>query len=181
MSVVIRQLEKKDSSIYRRIRLECLQTFPDNFGSTFEEENRINPLKFESYLLEESEDNFMFGAFNENELIGICGFAREARNKTRHRGEIVQMYVNPMFAGQGIGNKLLKAVIQKAFENGEIEQIILSVVEENSSANKAYEKIGFVEYGRLQNYFKQGGRYWNQRFMVLGKAADSFRRSLKDE
>lgn len=167
MSVVIRQLGKDDSSSYRQIRAECLQRFPDNFGSTFEEESRIKQLKFESYLLEENADNFMFGAFNEDELIGICGFLRETRNKTKHRGDIVQMYVNPMFAGQGIGNKLLTATIQKAFENGEIEQITLSVVAENASANKAYEKIGFVEYGRLPNYFKQGERYWTQRFMVL--------------
>jgi RimJ/RimL family protein N-acetyltransferase len=167
MPISFRQLTSADSLDYRRVRLECLQTFPDNFGSACEEESKIPQLKFEKYLLENNSDNFMFGAFDGEDLIGICGFSREDRNKTKHRGEIVQMYVNPNFAGQRIGFDLLRKTVEKALENSEIEQIVLSLVADNQAANKLYEKVGFVEYGRLQNYFKQGERYWNQRFMVL--------------
>lgn len=167
MPISFRQLGKDDALLYRKIRLECLKNFPDNFGSTFEEESRIERLKFEIFLSEENTDNFMFGAFDGENLIGICGFSREPRNKTRHRGEIVQMYVNPAFAGQNIGFDLLQRTIEKALANSEIEQIILSVVAENKGANKLYEKIGFVQYGFINNYFKEGEKYWNQRFMVL--------------
>lgn len=167
MPISFRQLGKDDALLYRKIRLECLKNFPDNFGSTFEEESRIERLKFEIFLSEENTDNFMFGAFDGENLIGICGFSRELRNKTRHRGEIVQMYVNPAFAGQNIGFDLLQRTIEKALAIPEIEQIILSVVAENKGANKLYEKLGFVEYGFIAHYFKQGEKYWNQRFMVL--------------
>ncbi len=167
MQVSYRQLTSEDVSDYRKVRAECLQNFPDNFGSTFEEENKLPELKFERCLRDKNSENFMFGAFSETELIGLCGFTREDRNKTKHRGEIVQMYVNHRFAGQGIGKQLLQHTINKAFENREIEQIVLSVVAENKNANNAYEKVGFVQYGLLSNYFKQGERYWNQRFMVL--------------
>jgi RimJ/RimL family protein N-acetyltransferase len=167
MQVSFRQLNADDSIDYRDVRAKCLQNFPDNFGSTFEEESQISELKFERYLHENNPNNFMFGAFSGMELIGICGFIREDRNKTKHRGEIVQMYVNPEFAGQNIGYDLLKATIDKAFEVVEIEQIILSVVAENKSANKLYERVGFAEYGILRNYLKQDEIYWNQRFMCL--------------
>ncbi|HRH41149.1 MAG TPA: GNAT family N-acetyltransferase [Pyrinomonadaceae bacterium] len=167
MFISFRQLGKGDALLYRKIRLECLKNFPDNFGSTFEEESFHERLKFEIFLTEENTDNFMFGAFDGETLIGICGFSREPRSKARHRGEIVQMYVNPAFAGQNIGFDLLQKTIEKALVNSEIEQIVLSVVAENKSANKLYEKIGFVQYGFITNYFKQGEKYWNQRFMVL--------------
>lgn len=167
MLISFRQLGKNDAPIYRKIRLDCLKNFPDNFGSTFDEESKVNELKFETYLKEENTDNFMFGAFNGENLIGVCGFSRETRNKTKHRGEIVQMYVNPDYSGKNIGFDLLQKTVEKALESLEIEQIVLSLVAENQGANKLYKKIGFVEYGFLQNYFKQGERYWNQRFMVL--------------
>jgi ribosomal protein S18 acetylase RimI-like enzyme len=144
-----------------------LQKFPDNFGSAFIEESQMPQLKFEKYLTENDENNFMFGAFDGEDIIGICGFSREERGKAKHRGEIVQMYVNPIFKGQNIGNRLLSITIERAFENKEIEQIVLSVVADNKPANKAYEKIGFAEYGLLPNYFKDGERYWDQRFMLL--------------
>jgi RimJ/RimL family protein N-acetyltransferase len=167
MQISFRQLTATDRQNYRRVRAECLQKFPDNFGSSFEEESLIPELEFERFLREENSNNFMFGAFDNDELIGICGFLREDRNKTKHRGEIVQMYVNPAFAGQSIGLQLLRTTIEKAFENSEIEQIILGVVADNQSANRTYEKLGFTEYGVLPKYFKQGETYWHQRLMIL--------------
>jgi RimJ/RimL family protein N-acetyltransferase len=167
MPVSFRQLTNDDRREYRRIRAECLQKFPDNFGSTFEEESLIPELKFERYLSDENSCNFMFGAFVNNELIGICGFLRGDRNKTKHRSEIVQMYVSPNFAGQNIGFRLLQTTIENAFENAEIEQVTLAVVVGNQRANKIYERVGFVEYGILPKYFKQDETYRDQRFMVL--------------
>jgi GNAT superfamily N-acetyltransferase len=108
MQVNFRQLRSEDILSYRKVRAECLQNFPDNFGSTFEEESKIPELKFERYLRENNPNKFMLGAFSGIELFGICGFIREDRNKTKHRGEIVQMYVNPSFEGQNIGKQLLQ-------------------------------------------------------------------------
>lgn len=169
MPITFRRLNRKDKANYRKIRAECLQKFPDNFGSTFKEESRLKELKFEVFLKEENADNFMFGAFDGESLSGICGFSRESRLKTKHRGEIVQMYVKPQYTGKNIGFDLLQKTIEAAFENAEAEQIILSVVADNKGANKLYEKLGFVEYGLLENYFKQGETYWHQQFMVLNR------------
>lgn len=167
MLIEYKKLGQSDKAIYRQTRLECLQKFPDNFGSTYEEESQKNQLYFEQVLENEDFDNFMMGAFAEKKCIGICGFLREDRQKTKHRGEIVQMYVNPDFAGQKIGKTLLEKTIELAFQNPEIEQINLSLVADNAQAHHTYLSVGFVEYGLVKNCFKQGDKYWDLRLMML--------------
>jgi len=153
---------------YRRIRLECLKQYPNNFGATFEEELNSAHLKLHDAIEKTDSNNFALGAFaGDGHLIGICGFVTEKRVKTKHRGEIVQMFVDPLHAGKGIGKELLTRAIDRAFENGQTEQITLGVAGANDDAIKLYTRVGFVEYGRLDNYFKSGSEYFTQAFLVL--------------
>jgi RimJ/RimL family protein N-acetyltransferase len=170
MQIEYRKLGKSDKAIYRQTRLECLYKFPDNFGSTYEEESQESQLKFEQIIENEEVDSFMVGVFVEEKCIGLCGFSRESRNKTKHRGEIVQMYVNPDFSGQKIGKTLLKKTIELAFQNPEIEQINLSLVANNTKALQTYLNQGFVEYGLVKNCFKQGNQYWDLCLMILNRS-----------
>jgi len=174
MELTFRKLIATESTNYRSIRLECLQQFPEYFGSTFEEENAKDELIFEKYIKEENSDHFMTGAFDGEVLIGICGFDRQARNKTMHRGEIVQMYVKAEYANKKVGSNLLIKTINHAFTNSEIDQVTLSFVEGNSSAKKLYENIGFRFYGKIERYFKFGNGYTNQNFMILERMGYSF-------
>jgi RimJ/RimL family protein N-acetyltransferase len=169
MSVQYRILSSADSLAYRQIRLECLREFPHNFGTSIEEEELLQTLKYESIVASQDTDSFMAGAFFEGVLIGICGFYREGRRKTKHRGELVQLYVNKAYTNKQIGKGLLKFTVDHAFENADVEQIILSVVAGNEQAKNLYTKLGFSEYGYLSNYFKSGNRYWDQHFMILNK------------
>lgn len=173
-----RILQFDDLESYRQIRLACLETYPDNFGTTFKEELNVGTLKLDHIFSENSSSDFIFGAFDNKQLIGICGFVKENRQKTNHRGEIVQMYVNPIFSGQGTGTKLLRLAIDKAFESGIIERILLAVVYSNDTAVKTYKKLGFVQYGILENYFKQGNNYWTQLFMVLTRIKYSMSQNI---
>lgn len=168
--IFYRQLIITDYDEYRRIRLDSLKQYPDNFGSTYEEEHSSQSLKLDNAIKGTGKDNFAMGAFTDyNKLVGICGLVRDLGLKTRHRGEIVQMYVDPSFARQGIGKTLLRLTIEKAFQNTETEQIILNVVHTNDKAVKLYKQIGFIEYGRLENYFKTGASYFTQLFLSLTK------------
>jgi len=169
MKIVYRKLGAEDARSYRRVRLESLKNFPDNFGSTYEEESRTPKLKFETLIEESSVDCFMLGAFCEDQLIGLSGFIRAERRKTRHRGEIVQVYVVPKYRGQKVGENLVRMVVENAFKIEGIEQLQLSVVSNNSSATHIYKKIGFEVFGEQRNYFKDEGRYWHQQFMQLFK------------
>lgn len=152
---------------YREIRLECLKNHPQSFGTLYEDEVNAVSLKFDSILVNGSATDFLFGAFNNETLIGICGYIQEKRTRTKHIGEISQMYISPAYSGKGIATELLKLITAKAFANGETEQIILAVTKSNTAAIHLYQKAGFVQYGVLENYMKHNNGYQSQVFMVL--------------
>lgn len=169
MSIIIRKLEPHESSLYREIRLACLKNASDYFGSTYEEEVLNPKLKFETFIENASPDHFMFGAFDDEQLIGITGFTRMSRQRDRHRGEVVQVYVDSSYRGQNVGEKLIRSVLEHAFALEGIEQVQLSAVAGNEKAIKLYEKIGFRTFGIQQNYFRMGNTYTDQQFMQLLK------------
>jgi len=168
--VTIQLLGPQHSSSYRKARLDCLYFFSDNFGTTYEEEV-IKPVLFvESMLLEQNTNVFMFGAFDGDECIGLCGFIREGRTRTLHRGELVQMYVHPEYHGKGIAKQLVLHTIEEAFRMPGIEQISLSAVANNTAAINLYLKTGFEQYGLAKNYFRVNDtNYTDQVFMICYK------------
>jgi RimJ/RimL family protein N-acetyltransferase len=169
METIIKRLDKNHVVQYRALRLKCLQLFPDLNGSTFEEESRQTQLIYEKYISEQTTGKPMFGAFIGEELVGITGFNQEERLKTRHKGEVVQMFVNPEFKGQKIGEHLLNYLIQWCFNQPYIEQLKLTVLLHNARAIHLYEKMGFERYLIDSQYFKSEDTYYDQLFMKLTK------------
>jgi RimJ/RimL family protein N-acetyltransferase len=169
-NIFYRQLFPADYDEYRRIRLECLKQFPNYFGSIYEEELISESLKLDGAIKFSDSNNFALGAFSdEKKIIAVCGLVTDLRSKTKHRGEVVQMYVDTEFAGRGIGRKLLQLTIDRAFNNKQTEQVTLGVVYTNENAIKLYKQAGFVEYGRLEKFFKMETQYSTQLFMCLTK------------
>ena len=169
MSIIIRKLQPYESAIYREVRLSCLKNVPEYFGDTYEEEVLNPKFMFETFIENNSQDHFMFGAFKEEKLIGITGFNRMDRQRARHRGEVVQVYVDSNYRGQNIGEKLIRCVLEYAFTLDGIQQVQLSVIASNQTAIKLYEKLGFKTFGVQPRYFNVGGTYMDQQFMQLFK------------
>ena len=170
MDLIIRKLQPHESAIYREVRLACLKNAPQFFGSTYEEEILNPKFSFETYIETDSPDHVMFGAFDGERLIGITGFNRMARKRASHRGELVQVFVEPGYRGQNIGEKLLRHVLEYAFALDGIEQVQLSVIASNQTAIKLYEKLGFKSFGVQPKYFKVGDSYMDQQFMQVFKS-----------
>jgi ribosomal protein S18 acetylase RimI-like enzyme len=170
MSIIIRKLQPHESAIYREVRLSCLKNAPKYFGSTYEEEVLNPKLTFETFIEDDSPDHVMFGAFDNERLIGITGFNRMARQRAMHRGEIVQVYVDSGHRGQNIGEKLIRHVLEYAFALDGVEQVQLSVIAGNKTAIKLYEKVGFRTFGVQARYFKAGDTYMDQQFMQVFKS-----------
>ena len=63
--------------------------------------------------------------------------------------EICEFYVEPFFKGNGIGRKLIQAVIDEAKVQNK-KQIFLWVIKDNFSARKFYELNGFCASGKEQ-------------------------------
>lgn len=168
-----RILNDTDINSYKKIRLDCLKNYPQNFGTLYEEEINSASFKFEKILSTNTENDFLFGAFETLQLTGICGFIQEKRLKTKHIGEISQMYVMPEHGKKGIAKQLLHLTIERAFSNTHLEQITLGVVNSNNLALSLYEKTGFVQYGFIENYYKHNNNY--EAMVLMALTRNSFR------
>ena len=167
MKIDYRILKPSESKKYREIRLESLQNAKENFGSTYEESVIMPELFFETAIKNEDGYNKIFGAFDGENIIAICGYRRESSLKTRHRALLVQVYTKPEYRGKKISYELMKFMIEKLFEDETMQQITLGVVSDNHAAIKVYERLGFKEYGLHKNYFKDGDVYRDEKLMML--------------
>ncbi|MEO0896838.1 MAG: GNAT family N-acetyltransferase [Bacteroidota bacterium] len=168
--IACRRLISKESKAYRALRLESLLTYPDSFGSLYEEQQQREKLAFERFIEEAHPENFIVGACYQEEVLGICGFYRLQDVRCRHRGEIIQMYVKPAYQGNMIGFRLLQQTLKEAFAIEGLEQIELQVMTHILSANKVYEKVGFKECGIQKGFYKKQDNYFDQRNMILHRA-----------
>lgn len=169
--ITYRKLKQKESKDYRFIRLESLEKYPSSYGSTAEKEKQKAKLAFENYIETSDPENFIVGAILQETLIAICGFHR-LKGDRKHRGEIIQMYVQPKHQGKQIGFNLLEATITEAFKIRALEQIELQVISDLKPANKIYEKIGFQECGLQKRFYKKHEKYFDLRLMVLYRISD---------
>ena len=90
----------------------------------------------------------MVGAFSGASLIGMAGFLRSTGLKVRHKGRVWGVYLNASGRGQGIGRKMLDALLETARGLDGVTTVILTVAEENGPAVALYRNAGFQEYGR---------------------------------
>lgn len=161
-----RKLIPTESKKYRLLRLESLQKYPNNFGSKFEEQKLKSKLAFEKFIEESNQECIVVGALKQDQLIGICGFYRRQDNKSRHIGELVQMYVKTEYQGKSVGYNLLKATINIGFQFEKLKQIELEVMTDATAANKIYEKVGFEE-SEIQRITNKNMGDCDQRIMIL--------------
>ena len=77
------------------------------------------------------------------------------------------MYVSPVHRGKGIAKELIAETIKKVEAVGDIEQINLTVVSDNSTAKSLYEKFGFKSFATEKNAIKHKGKYFTEEQMVL--------------
>jgi ribosomal protein S18 acetylase RimI-like enzyme len=161
----IRILELNHAAIYRNLRLEALQNHPEAFSSSYEEEKEFPLEKFESRLREQ--DSFTFGAFDNEQLIGVVTLVLEKKTKLKHRANIAAMYVDPEKRRLGIGKSLMLAAINKAKTMEYIVQIYLTVTSNNEPAKKLYYSLGFETYGKDKRALKIDSTYFDDELMVL--------------
>lgn len=63
--------------------------------------------------------------------------------------------------GGGVGYKSTINILKHAFYDINLHKIVLYVVENNQRAIRLYEKIGFVQEGRLRQSVFKNGRYFD--------------------
>ncbi|MCC3371575.1 GNAT family N-acetyltransferase [Cohnella sp. REN36] len=161
----IRELEPHHAARYRKIRLEALQQHPAAYSSSYEEEVGFSSEHFERLLA--SSHAVTFGAFDQEQLVGVVTLSMETRVKLQHRANIVAMYVRPESRRLGVARQLLREAIARARTTSGIEQLYLSVTSGNISAKRLYDSLGFRRYGTNPGAMKIDGAYHDDILMVL--------------
>ncbi|HRE32272.1 MAG TPA: GNAT family protein, partial [Candidatus Berkiella sp.] len=98
-------------------------------------------------------------------VIGWCDITSLDRPVYAHCGEL-GVGVLADYRGQGIGQALILAALQKAKEKG-LSRIELMVFEKNFPAIKLYEKLGFVIEGTKRQAVKIDDQYQDLICMAL--------------
>lgn len=140
---VVRALGPDDWQAYRRIRLAMLLDSPAAFAT-----NHANArLRTEAQWRQVLRDCHHYLAERGGEVVGAAGFIER-----RAVVDLIGMWVAPAHRGRdgtGAGRLLAEAVVQGARDRGH-DRLLLDVVADNSHAQRFYERLGFVQTGRIQ-------------------------------
>jgi RimJ/RimL family protein N-acetyltransferase len=106
-----------------------------------------------------------FVALSKDKIIGWCDITSLERPVFDHVGAL-GIGVLADYRGQGVGEALIRAALQKATLKG-LTRIELTVFENNKPAIALYEKLGFIVEGTHKNKSRIDGKYENHIFMAL--------------
>ena len=158
---MIRQLRLGDVDIFRRIRLESLQTDPQAFASTAKDWESLPEAEWARRMTA----NPVFVDFDGDEPVGIAGLLRHSAAKMAHRAHVIMVFVRPSHRGQGRAEALMDHARDHAKGMG-LRMLELSVSAENPAAIRFYERMGFAEVGRIPAGYLVDGRETDELIMV---------------
>lgn len=94
------------------------------------------------------EDALFLVAEEGGGILGYCGVLTAL-----DQGDVLNVGVRPDRQGQGIGRRLVGALIKKMDERG-VSSLYLEVRTSNQAAIGLYEASGFKEVGRREGYYE---------------------------
>lgn len=104
-------------------------------------------------------------AEKDGRLIGNIDLNGNQRKKLFHTG-VVGMGLRESWRGKGVGTALMKALLDWSIANPNLTLLWLEVYENNVGGRKLYEKSGFIECGRISNFFNEGDLHIDKLTMV---------------
>ena len=165
----IARLLPEDAEPYQALRLRGLREHPEAFTSSFEED-QTRPLSAALTRIAHSPDlphDAFFGAWKDQQLLGVVGVQGRYRKKKRHTATVVGTFVAPELRGQGAGSALMAVLLAHARACQELMQLDLTVTEGNDHARRLYERFGFEAWGVYPNAVLVGEAFAGKVHMVL--------------
>jgi RimJ/RimL family protein N-acetyltransferase len=163
----IRRLTERDAESMCRLRLHALEPEPNSFRESPDEMRKTPVQMYAERLGTAAEDNFVLGAFEGAELIGMVGFYRDPSVKCRHKGWIWGMFVAQSERGKGTGFSLLSGALDRARKLAGLEQVRLTVATTQDAARKLYIRNGFRSFGTEPKALHVNGSFVDEDHMFL--------------
>ncbi|MFA5730016.1 MAG: GNAT family protein [Candidatus Paceibacterota bacterium] len=98
----------------------------------------------------------------------VCGSARISLIDKETKGHVGELGISLIkeIRGRGLGEKLLRKIIEKARKELKIKIITLYAYSKNKVAINLYKKVGFKKLGTIKNGINHYGKYVNNDMMV---------------
>lgn len=109
-----------------------------------------------------SRDNLSRFLLGETGIAFVCYETKSAKIPCAYGGallvfdetQILNIATHPEHRGRGLGKQITEMLIKRSREKG-AAVCTLEVRESNSIARHLYEQLGFLEAGRIKNYYKK--------------------------
>jgi len=137
---VVRRVREDDWRVLRGVRLAALANAPMAFGSSLPREQVFGEGRWRAWTRTSGVFIAVVADSPVGMAAGISGQSRAERN-------LVAMWVNSLWRGQGAASLLVDSVAGWARSEG-AEQLRLWVADGNESARRFYERRGFSVTGR---------------------------------
>jgi len=132
---------------YRDVRLEMLQEEPDAFWFTYADEAIYD----EADWRERIEGAWLVQARDAEGVLGTAGLGSHWEPERATTATLFGMYVAPRARGRGVGEALVRAVLDEARHMGKSE-VILEVTSSNAAAEALYARCGFQRTGTVHEH-----------------------------
>ncbi|CAM2156474.1 Acetyltransferase [Pararobbsia alpina] len=162
--LVVRPLAESDAEAFQALRLKATVDAPFAIWPTYEEEAARTRQEVEASMRFTSHQ-FVYGAFDDQELVAIAGLRRVPLKKVEHKATLWGVFVEPSYRRSGIARRLLSALIVQA-RASDIRQVHLAVGANNPRARALYESLGFKSYGIEPNAMLVDGQFIDEELMI---------------
>ncbi len=137
-------------SIFKAVRLRALQDAPYAFGSTYANESQFTHSEWLARVERmNGQRGVGFLAMDDEIPCGIVGSFLDQEDPTR--AHLISMWTAPTHRKHGIGRRLVEAVVDWAYRRN-AKKLVLMVSNNNESAIRFYEQLGFARTGRTEPY-----------------------------
>jgi len=159
----IYKLTSADWKQYRDIRSEAVMKDTEAFAESYEQASKRTDEEWKEKM--GTTTSHIFVARDGEEIIGMAAAFQEQGERVNHIAYMWGVYLREAYRGQGIGKKMMQALISEVQQNKEIKKINLNVNTKQKSAVKAYKSLGFQVAGTLHMELKINGEYFDEYVM----------------
>lgn len=158
-TIAIVTLEPSDWEKYKAIRLESLKEEPQAYLSTYARSSTETDEKWQERLklAQKGERQWLSFVKSGEDIVGMAGaWTQEEGSET---ADIISVYLNKKYRGQGIGKRLMNHLIKAIKQNPQIKSLTLEVNSTQPAAVALYNSCGFKEVGRTRRVLGDGEEY----------------------
>ena len=148
--VTIKRIMLEDAFVFKDLRLRALRDSPTAFSSTHAREAAFPDEEWQQRASRwNGENGIGLIALQDGHPCGLVFCFRKGQDEAG--AELVSMWVDPDFRRLGVGEHLIRAVVEWACGR-KVLQLTLMVTSVNEGAIAFYQRLGFVMTGVTEPY-----------------------------